>query len=134
MVISCNALMECSQSHSTERAEKCSDGGIPATWGEREEEEKEGGRPWALQNGGFLPRRPHPPLPRPPALREEAVWWKGTEEEKRMDQKVPRQTGVRGKGKEKGQQRRFKERAIANTHRNLLAIRYRKQRSWQQNG
>lgn len=103
-----NASMKCIQSHSTAR-----DRGIPATWGEREEEEEDWGRPWALQNGGFLP---HPPLPHPPALRQEVAWWKGTEEEKRMDQRVPHHTDERRKGEEKGRQRKVKESKYKQQH------------------
>lgn len=79
------------------RAEKCSEGSIPATWGEAEAEEEEGGHPWALQNGGFLSPPPHLPHPPPPPLREEVEWCGEIEGEKRMD---PHRTDARRRGKE----------------------------------
>lgn len=89
--------------------QKRAEGGVPAIWAEREQEDEERGRPWALRNEGFLsprpPRPPHPPLP--PPLREEVGRWKGTEEEKRMD---PHQTDARRKRKGKGKERKLKDR------------------------
>ncbi len=95
----------------TERAVTCSDGGIPANWGEVEKEEEERGHPLALQNGGFL-SSPPPPPPHSLSLREGVGSSKETEQEKRRDQRFPHQTDAsrKEKRKGKGKEKKFMER------------------------
>lgn len=73
----------------------CSQFSVPATWGEREEEEEDGEKVnlWVWQNGGFLsPHLPHQRM---------EGWRKVTEEEKRINW-----TSSESKGEERKEEER----------------------------